>query len=30
MAQGNADDVDAAVNVAKEAFETNWSKTKLC
>ena len=28
VAKGNAYDVDIAVNVAKEAFENNWSKTK--
>ena len=28
IAKGNAHDVDVAVNVAKEAFENSWSKTK--
>ena len=28
VAKGDAFDVDAAVNVAKEVFENNWSKTK--
>ena len=28
VAKGNAYDVDIAVNVAKEAFENNWSKIK--
>ena len=28
VAKGDAYDVDAAVNVAKEVFENNWSKTK--
>ena len=28
VAKGNAHDVDIAVNVAKEAFENNWSKLK--
>ena len=28
VAKGNARDVDIAVNVAKEAFENNWSKKK--
>ena len=28
IANGNANDVDIAVNVAKEAFENNWSKIK--
>ena len=28
VAKGNAYDVDVAVNVAKEVFENNWSKTK--
>ena len=28
IAKGNAYDVNIAVNVAKDVFENNWSKTK--